>query len=73
MSSSSNHHPTLLKYPVECSISPMGFIEQELPGDPSSYRVVQVGKSWIVVREPDGVKVYIGPGPVEVLASPAPF
>jgi len=47
--------------------------EDVLPGNPWDYAVTQIGDVWTVTAISTGEWIYKGPGPVEVLRSPAPF
>lgn len=64
-------YPTLLRYPSGDPI--VSLAEQELPGDPEDYQIVQKGDAWAVRRVTTDELIYAGPGPVEVVRSPAPF
>jgi len=47
--------------------------ERILPGEPGDYVVEPMSPGWVLVEKvPEGV-VYYGPGPAQVLRSPAPF
>lgn len=62
-------YPTLLRMPPW-----LGFPEERvLPHPPQAYRVQQEQTDWFRVLGPSGEEVYTGIGPVEVVASPAPF
>ena len=67
-------HPTLLRRPV---LGPDGkavfFTEDFLPQPPQAYNVSQDEDWWTVTVVGTGEAIYHGPGPVEVLRSPAPF
>lgn len=68
------HHPTLLRRPVigldgEIAL----FTEDILPLPPQAYQVTQAGTWWTVTVLATKEAIYHGPGPVEVLRSPAPF
>ena len=64
-------HPTLLRRPAPGDIPSTA--EDVLPGKPWHYTVTHVGEVWTVTVVPTGEWIYKGPGPVEVLRSPAPF
>jgi len=65
-------HPTLLRHPILAPRRMLG--EEVLPLAPEAYQVLQVLADWWVVTETTtGTMVYAGPGPVEVIRSPAPF
>lgn len=65
----SDHHPTLVHL--------VGTWEYEdvavLPHPPARYYVMQSGEVWRVVEVATGEVQYRGPGPVELIRSPAPF
>lgn len=62
-------HPTLLRTPGRYGLPR----ERVLPGNPDGYVVEPMSGGWILVEAvPEGV-VYFGPGPAEVVRSPAPF
>ena len=65
-------YPTLLCTPpwITEGILPT---ETPLPLEPEAYVVTQVGDAWRVTVRHSGEVVYAGPGPVEVVGSPAPF
>lgn len=64
-------YPTLLRYPTWYGGMPD---EMVLPLEPSAYRVELVGEDrWKVTVRHTGEVLYHGIGPVEVIASPAPF
>lgn len=71
-------YPTLLKTPllpvcvdddVEWTWPP----EHVVPHPPEAYVIVQGGTSWQVRLKTSQEVVYDGPGPVELIAYPAPF
>ena len=64
-------HPTLLRYPNDQDFPSR--TEEVLPGLPADYLVEQGGEVWKVTAVGTGKLVYWGPGPVEVVRSPAPF
>jgi hypothetical protein len=64
-------HPTLLRRPDSDPI--LSRVEDFLPGAPEDYAVNSIDDVWVVVAIATQVVVYRGPGPVEVLRSPAPF
>lgn len=64
-------HPTLLRRPAPFDIPSTA--EDVLPGNPWDYAVTQVGELWTVTASATGEWIYKGPGPVEVIRSPAPF
>lgn len=68
--SASSGHPTLLRHPTP---GLLGRSETVLPGRAEDYRVHQSGVWWSVTHVPAGELIYGGPGPVEVVRSPAPF
>ncbi|EER60536.1 conserved hypothetical protein [Acidovorax delafieldii 2AN] len=47
--------------------------ETVLPLEPEAYAVTQVGETWRVAVRHSGEVIYAGPGPVEIVGSPAPF
>lgn len=62
-------HPTLLRTPGQYGMPR----ERILPGEPGDYVVEPMSPGWVLVEKvPEGV-VYYGPGPAQVLRSPAPF
>lgn len=63
--------PTLLCCPAWSR--PGGEQQVILPGLPGDYRVEPIHPEWFVVWGPGDARVYSGPGPVEVVRSPAPF
>lgn len=65
-------HPTLLRHPVLAPHRLQG--EEVLPLPPDAYSVVQSEPGWWkVVEVATASTIYEGPGPVEVVRSPAPF
>lgn len=67
-------HPTLLRMPSWRGYSI--FDEEPLPLRPDDYQVTPgatPAHRWTVTRLKDGATIYQGIGPVEVIASPAPF
>lgn len=69
MSGSDVTHPVLLRYPDASGIA----AEQVMPLPEWQYVVWQIGPIWHVTVRTSGELVYCGPGPVEVVGSPAPF
>jgi len=69
MSGSDVTHPVLLRYPSAEGIP----AEQVMPLPEWQYVVWQIGPIWHVTVRTTGELVYCGPGPVEVVGSPAPF
>ena len=66
------NHPTLLRHPVLAPYRLQG--EEILPRAPEAYQVQQTAVDWWEVIElGTGEVIYRGPGPVEVVRSPAPF
>lgn len=64
-------HPTLLRKPGP---PPTMLEERRLALPPEAYQVSRpTPEVWVVTVRGTGVEVYRGPGPVEVLRSPAPF
>lgn len=63
--------PTLIRYPSEDPI--IGRVEQAIPGSVSDYEIDQLGDIWTVTAIPTKHRIYSGPGPVEIVQSPAPF
>ena len=63
--------PTLIRYPNDDPI--FRTLEQIIPGSVEDYDVVEEGGQWTVIAIPTGQRIYAGPGPVEVVRSPAPF
>ncbi|NMM81037.1 hypothetical protein B2J86_08905 [Acidovorax sp. SRB_14] len=47
--------------------------ETVLPLEPQAYAMAQDGKAWRVTVRHTGEVIYAGPGPVQLVASPAPF
>lgn len=67
-------HPTILRMPSWLGHSIHE--EMELPLQPGDYKVTPGQTNahrWTVTQVKDGQIVYQGIGPVEVVASPAPF
>lgn len=64
-------HPTVLRRPNDDPI--FRHVEEILPGNPADYSIWQVGEVWTVIHGLAKEVVYEGPGPVEVIRSPAPF
>ena len=62
-------HPVLLRYPGASGIP----AQQWMPLPEWQYVVWQIGPIWHVTVRTTGELVYCGPGPVEVVGSPAPF
>jgi hypothetical protein len=60
-----------MRYPILTDV--LRTQELVLPGEPRDYIVQQHGGWWMVTRQADLQTVYVGPGPVEVLLSRAPF
>lgn len=64
-------NPTILEFPC------IGTSSHVLQHPVHEYKVDNqgfvTGGVWIVTHIPTGERVYIGPGPVEVFLSPAPF
>lgn len=50
-----------------------GDSERTLEGEISDYRISRDGDHWTVRHVPTGELIYSGPGPVEIVRSPAPF
>lgn len=48
-------------------------LERTLPGPPADYTVSEVFPGCFTVRDARCRCIYYGPGPVEVVSSPAPF
>jgi hypothetical protein len=68
---SAQAHPTLLRHPILAPRRMLG--EEVLPLAPEAYKVHRTEADWWVVIETEtGTTVYAGPGPVEVVRSPAP-
>jgi hypothetical protein len=44
-----------------------------LPLEPEAYAVTQEGEVWRVMVKHSEAMLYAGPGPVELVESPAPF
>jgi hypothetical protein len=65
-------YPTLLCTPP-WSIEGVFPKETVLPLEPDAYAVTQQGETWRVAVKHSGEVLYEGPGPVEVVGSPAPF
>ncbi len=47
--------------------------ETVLPLEPQAYAIQQQGETWRVTVKRTGEVLYAGPGPVQLVASPAPF
>lgn len=62
-------HPVLLRYPGADAVP----AEQNMPLPFRQYVVWEIGPIWHVTVRTTGELVYCGPGPVEVVDSPAPF
>ena len=66
--STTDNHPTLLRTPGQ-----YGFPnERILPGRPETYSATPSG-DWVLITCQQGRIVYFGPGPANVVLSPAPF
>ena len=64
-------HPTLLRVP---GLPPTMVEERIVVLPPEAYQVsCPTPDIWVVTIRGTGVVMYRGPGPVEVLRSPAPF
>mgnify|MGYP001552678449 CR=1 FL=1 len=71
VTSTTDDHPTLLRKPGRYGHQ----TECVLPGRPCDYTVEESQSNWFVVVvliDNPGV-IYEGPGPVEIVRSPAPF
>lgn len=67
------NYPTLLCTPP-WKIEGVFPTETVLPLEPEAYAVMHVGeKTWRVTIKHSGEVIYEGPGPLEVVGSPAPF
>lgn len=67
-------HPTLLRRPeLDFQGNVLLIAEDHLPYPPQAYHVEHLDKLWVVRVIATGEVIYRGPGPVEVLRSPAPF
>ena len=66
------NYPTLLCKPP-WKIEGVFPTETVLPLKPEAYAVIQEGEDWRVAIKHSGAVIYEGPGPVEVVESPAPF
>ena len=51
----------------------MFLTETVLPLEAEAYAITQEGDIWRVMVKHSGVVLYEGPGPVELVESPAPF
>lgn len=69
-SSVSSDHPTLLRHPTP---GLLGWSETVLAGAVDDYRAGQDSNRWTVRHVPTGELIYSGPGPVEIVRSPAPY
>ncbi|NMM78879.1 hypothetical protein B2J86_05725 [Acidovorax sp. SRB_14] len=66
------NYPTLLRTPARKGEG--GFPKQTLlPLEPQAYAITQQGETWRVAVKHTGEVIYAGPGPVQLVASPAPF
>ena len=64
-------HPTLLRTPGQRR---HGFPhERILPCAPGDCAITEMPRGFFTVRDKQGARLYFGPGPVEVVRSPAPF
>jgi hypothetical protein len=63
--------PTLIRHPNDDPI--FRRVETVIPGSVEDYEVTEQGGQWMVIAIPTGEKIYDGPGPVEIVRSPAPF
>jgi hypothetical protein len=66
------NYPTLMRTPPGRAggVFPT---ETVLPLEAEAYAVTQEGEVWRVMVKHSGVVLYEGPGPVELVESPAPF
>ncbi len=64
-------HPTLLRMPSWYSAEAHDEIPLLLR--PEDYEIIHAGDRVRVIERATGQLVYAGPGPVEVVTSPAPF
>lgn len=62
--------PTMLRHPGP---TPGSSAEKEIYAQPEMFDITQVGDEWVVSFRPTAEEVYRGPGPVEIVRSPAPL
>jgi hypothetical protein len=66
------NYPTLMRTPPG-GAGGVFLTETVLPLEPEAYAVTQEGEIWQVTGKHAGEVLYAGPGPVELVESPAPF
>lgn len=66
------NYPTLMRTPPG-GAGGVFLTETVLPLEAEAYVVMQGGDIWLVTVKHSGEVLYAGPGPVELVESPAPF